>query len=344
MLHWFPYMLNILKTYLSYTPSNRDAEKELNWIENARISLRTPQHSEISPKNKSTFSAAIENEIIAIALSLYDEYPGSRERDDIFFSGSFARQDSIHTAELQRLIKDGLALMEKSPDPAHELGHIIRSVRFAKLLYNQLGINNHNLDWGIIAAALAFHDSYRTKNLGFLYNSNARWRRMLRVFPIIVDLSIFSLYKRDSAGSCFLFLKKSRQRIPKSLRRKIAIAILGEHSLEVLQEKLYPGISNYKNIIFCADNLDLISLGRMCGTYRKTIADSSFDLHWCNRLSVLNLLFNITKMPRKPAFNMARDMYEIIQAITYRFVRDLYPKDALLLKEALIKGGWNGKE
>jgi hypothetical protein len=167
---------------------------------------------------------------------------------------------------------------------------------------------------------------------------------MLRSFRLLIDISIFYVYKRDSAGSCFLFLKKSRGYISKTLRRKIAISILGEHTLKNLQEKLYPGISLYKDIIFCADNLDLISLGRVCGAYQKTLAGHSVDLRWYNRLFVLNLLFNLAKMPHKPEFNIARKMYTVVETLTYNCARDLSPKDADVLKNSLIKGGWNESE
>ena len=310
MLFYMPSIQTYLRL-LAYNPSDRDYDAAHEWL------LRV---NDIET-----------SEVLKIATSTYENQehiPSVKELSELVKTNE---NDSIHIPELQKIIGEALAIMKQSRDPMHDQTHIVRAIRFAHILYKKLIPENKTLDWGIIVAALSWHDVYRVKNLGFLYNKNTPLRKVLRKIPWLIDIDIYLVFKKDSIGSALSFLKESKRRIPKDLRRKIAIAILGEHSLSGFQESIFPGISLYKTIVFCADTLDLISISRACNGWRSIQKKGLMDMRWYNRLLVLNILSGLPRLEQHPSFAIALDLYQIIKQSTYEYVSRFFPTDAKLL-------------
>ena len=313
-----------IQTYLrllAYNPSDRAYDAAHTWL----CGL-TSAHELSGAQNDS-----VAREILEIATSTYENQEHISSVKELSELVKTNENDSIHIPELQKIIGEALAIMGKSRDPMHDQTHILRAIRFAHILYKKLLSENKTLDWGIIVAALSWHDVYRVKNLGFLYNKNTPLRKVLRKIPWLIDIDIYLVFKKDSIGSALSFLRESKGRIRKHLRRKIAIAILGEHSLSAFQESIFPGISLYKTIVFCADTLDLISLSRAHNGWRSIQKKGLMDMRWYNRLLVLNILSGIPRLEQHPSFAIALDLYQIIKQSTYEYVSRFFPTDAKLL-------------
>lgn len=95
--------------------------------------------------------------------------------------------DSIHSIEIQELLKNGFIIMEKSRDPFHDIGHLYRSISYARILYEEYS-KKEKLDWGTIITALVWHDISRAYDPGLFYNS--KFLRYLEYVPFLVDISI----------------------------------------------------------------------------------------------------------------------------------------------------------
>lgn len=318
---------------LSYAPRDRAYEGAKEWMARREKLFDSNELNVYCDKET-------RERVVNIAVSS-EEFSDARELvSELACLVPTKADDSIHLPELQKIIEEAIAYMKTSCDPFHEVAHIIRAIRFASLIYKKLLAENQTLDWGIIVAALAWHDVYRVKNRGFLYNKNTRLRKALRKIPWLIDIDIYLVFKKDSIGSALMFLKESKRRLPikqaglsKDLRRKIAIAILGEHTLNPLQESIYPGISLYKSIIFSADTLDLASIGRLHDGWRCVKERGLMDMRWYNRMLVLNILFGLPRVESHPSFSVARDFYQIIKQSTYAYVSRFFPTDAKFLRD-----------
>lgn len=328
-----------LKTYLrllSYAPRDREYEAAKKWLPRAAREIkangltRARELFGIGGDSANLLSPETMRNLLEIATATDGNPPSVSELAALVPTRA---TDSIHLPELQRLIEETLALMKISRDPLHDTAHIVRTVRFASLICKKLLQEHETLDWGTIVAALSWHDVYRVKNLGFLYNKNTPLRRALRKIPWLIDIDIYTVFRKDSIGSAIWFLKTSKRRLPKHLRRKIAIAILGEHSLNAFQESFYPGISLYKNIVFSADTLDLASAARLHNGWQRVLEQGLMDIRWYNRLLVLNILFELSSIELHPSFAIARDFYSIIKRSTHAYVSRFFPTDAKLFSE-----------
>ncbi len=311
--------------YLSYDPTDRDYEAAKKWMTRIRAKIK---------ENELTRAAGTEQELINITLSFSDS-ENLRTRNianELAGLVSTRKTDSIYLPELQTIIGEGIAHMQTSRDPMHDTSHVIRAIRFAAILVSRMKREQKEIDWGVIVASIAWHDVYRVKNRGYLYNKDTRLRKMLRKIPLIVDIDIYLVFKKDSIASALWFLKESKGRLPKNLRRKIAIAILGEHSLNAFQESIYPGISLYKTIVFSADTLDLASVARLHGGWLAVKERGVMDMLWYNRMLVLNLISGIQKIEFHPSFAIARDLYKSVIRVTYVYVSRFFPTDAKLLR------------
>lgn len=304
--------LNHYLRSLSYAPRDRAYEEAKEWM---------AHREETSQK------------IVNIATSAGEFSDTASLVSELAALVSTYTTDSIHLPELQKIIEEAIIYMGTSCDPFHDVAHIVRSIRFAAVLVSRLKHESLEIDWGIIVAALAWHDVYRVKNRGFLYNKNTRLRKALRKIPWLIDIDIYLVFKKDSIGSALMFLKESKRRLPQDLRRKISIAILGEHSLNALQESFYPGISLYKNIIFSADNLDCASVGRLHKGWRSVLEQGFMDMRWYNRMLVLNILFGLPRVLAHPSFEMARDLCYSVMRATDEYVSRFFPTDAKFLRE-----------
>ncbi|MEK9165556.1 MAG: HD domain-containing protein [Patescibacteria group bacterium] len=330
-----------LQKFFPYCYRQRYYQKALLWLNQIRSKIlsQTPINDYLSDfgidkQIKQTFSE--EQLRIILDINTYTEFDQTFSQtapENFFFKGTFSDQDSINNQSVQKLIKKALFLVKGSRDPAHGYSHTLRAARWGKLLYEELKKNDPALDWGVAAAAIAWHDIYRINHLGFLYNKNTKFRKILRRFFLIQDISIYSIHKQDSIGSCLMFLKQSKDALPNDLRLKIGIAILGEHKLEFLEEKIYPGIKTYKNIVLCADSLDNVSIGRWEESHRNVIARGLTDQAFLNRLIVLNIMFNIPKIKAKLNINTACELFDLIGASLFHHTATFYPDDGNFWKE-----------
>src|SRR3989338_2990147 len=161
MLSYMPSIQTYLRL-LAYNPSDRAYDAAHTWL----CGL-TSAHELSGAQNESAT-----REILEIATSTYENQehiPSVKKLSELVKTNE---NDSIHIPELKKIIGEALAIMGKSRDPMHDQTHILRAIRFAHILYKKLLSENKTLDWGIIVAALSWHDVYRVKNLGFLYNKN----------------------------------------------------------------------------------------------------------------------------------------------------------------------------
>lgn len=334
-----------LQKFFPYCYRQRDYQKALIWLKQIRSKIlsQTPIDAYLSDfgtdkQIKQKFS----DEWLRLILDIntyteFDETFSQSAAEDFFFKGNFSDQDSINNLSVQKLIKKALFLVKGSRDPAHGYSHTLRTVRWGKLLCEELKKNDPALDWGIVAAAIAWHDIYRINHLGFLYNKDTKFRKILRRFFLIQDIIIYSIHKQDSIGSCLMFLKQSKNALPNDLRLKIGIAILGEHRLEFLEEKVYPGIKTYKNIILCADSLDNVSIGRWEESHRNVIARGLTDQAFLNRLIVLNIMFNIPKIKTKLNIKLASEIFDLIGEALLHHTIIFYPDDGNFWRESAKK-------
>jgi len=331
------------KKALPYYPNQRQYKKALNWLKQARAKIKNnPKAREyyqgFGLKNKQIrllSEKELHKLLDIITYSEFDKNYHKSQIENFFFQGSFNPDDSIYKPEIKNAIRFSLKLMKKSQDPAHGFSHIIRTARLSKIIYSWEKEKNPNLDWGIIATACAWHDVYRVKHLGFLYSKNTNWRKFLRTIALLQDIIIYSINTKDSFGSCFKFLRYSKKKIPNDLKLKIASAILGERRLEKLEKKIYPDTKLYKNIIICADTLDLITIGRWEEMHRNTIFKNKADKHLLNRLIILNMLFNIPNIRKKLKIKKAKQIYKIISSTILKHTQKFYPDDAKFMIKAI---------
>jgi hypothetical protein len=337
-----------LQKFLPSYPFRRNYNQALSWLSQIRNKILTDKYPKnyigefgLLQQSRKDFSDSALSQILDITtFSEFDKTYSRANIEDIFFANNLDSKDSINNPIIQKLIKKALESMQDSMDPAHGFTHILRTAHFGWLLYQDLKKQSPDLDWGIVATAIAWHDIYRINHVGFLYSKDNVFRKIWRNFFLIQDLIIYSIHKQDSVGSCLIFLKSSKKILPNDLRLKIAIAILGEHKLEFLEEKVYPGILTYKNIIFCADVLDLITIGRWEETHRNVITRGLADTKFLNRMIVLNILFNVPKVEKKLNIKAARKIYALIGPTLLNHLKEFYPDDAEFWHESSkSKGG-----
>ncbi|HBH45879.1 MAG: hypothetical protein A2445_01580 [Candidatus Jacksonbacteria bacterium RIFOXYC2_FULL_44_29] len=333
------------KNSIPFFPHRRNYAEALKWLNLWRPKILSnslkPQELKTQFGLEPIDIERLSPEFIQHALDIltYSEFDQTYNQEaiyDFFLQGDFAPGDNIQLPVIRKLIKEGLGLMQTSQDPAHGFTHAIRCGRLAKILYQALRPAHPRLDWGVLATAAIWHDIYRINHLGFLYSKNSLWRKALRKIDILQDLIIYSIHRQDSIGSSLFFLKQSRKRLPKQLRAQIAIAILGEHTFEFLEEKFYPGISVYKNIILNADVIDMVSTGRWEETHRNVILRHQTDRAFLKRMITLNALFNISRAKNKVTFPLAHQLYQLAQKTLYQHGMRYYPDDAKMMKELLM--------
>ena len=241
------------------------------------------------------------------------------------FDALSLKNDTLLTTNIGALIETALKKIQDSPDPLHDLSHTLRVMQFKP--------HYPFLDWGTLATALAWHDIYRVDHVGFLYNNHhpkLPFQKKLRKITALQDFIIAWYHGRDSIMSSLMFLKESKNKLPKKLRHTVAIAMLGEHTLDIFEKRTFEGIGLYKNIVYWADNYDCISIARWETGFHNSLKKNKTDIHLMNRYIVLNMLFGIQDIRKKITDPLARAIFDIILCMTVDHGKQFYPTDARL--------------
>jgi hypothetical protein len=330
--------------FLHYNPKDRIYQEGREWLHAMREELSEGDMGDVAPLfglTETELSLFPFQELRYILETITYPPPNPhltrKEIEELYFQGDFKGTDSIHHSSLQALICKGLARMEESWDPAHELSHIIRASRFAKVLYANLKNEHADLDWGTIAGAIVWHDISRTRNVGALYNKHTFLRRLLRNISLLQTLFIYFVWKHDAQNSCLEFLKESRSVLPATLRHRIAFAILADRVIPALQKYWRPNDALYQDIVLAADCLDQATIARGETMYELVAQPKKGDLLYINRLLILNLLFKIEQIPRYLRFDAAGRLYDIVKATSYCYLSKFYPTDARILAHAFAR-------
>lgn len=336
-------LLAFYKKYLRYNPQDRDLSGAVAWIQ--EIQKLTKHDGDCAllyertglQKLPSPLSPAHLIELLnIITLMPQSNKLAQFDTHTIFFEGNFKDDDSIHNSAVRTLIFTGLNASEDSKDTVHDLSHVIRVTRLAKLFFNEMKKDYPALDWGTIATAITWHDISRSDHMGFFYDKSTPLRRKLRTLTPFLDAAIAWYNKHDALRSCVHFYKEAKANLPKDLHHRIAIAILGEHSFNALEERLYPGVVTYKNIVFWADTLDIITLARWFGAYYECLVNKKHDLRLLNRYLVLNALFNLPRMNKQFVHPVVKPFFDMVVAVSLNAFRKFVPTDAELLEQALF--------
>ncbi len=195
--------------------------------------------------------------------TLKDRVINRKSYDDklkkLLFHPMAGPNDSIHDAEVRKLILRGVEIMEGSKDPLHDISHIYRCMRTARMYFSIYRLKE-KLDWGIIATAIAWHDSSRAKNPGFFYD--AKLLKPLQIIPFMVDVSVILSARVDAENSVKLFLNETHNyKLDTLFIEQVENGLLATSNHRKSRAEARDNF--YGKIISDVDLLDIYTIGRV---------------------------------------------------------------------------------
>ncbi len=186
----------MLKNYFYFDPKEYDFTGAQVWLQE----FFNPDKS-INEKTKNLLNLKINHDEKLIKDTLYISCTPAPDTDtfldikNIIFNSLTQDSDNVHNNEVNKFIAQGLALMQTSIDPAHDINHIFRTIKFAKLI---IDFEKLSIDWGMLCAALVWHDIYRAENLGVIYKNQhgpilGRLFGQLKKIHLIQNINAFTV-------------------------------------------------------------------------------------------------------------------------------------------------------
>ena len=332
-------MLTKLKALvIGYNPKDRNysgAIRKINSVNNLIKNNKTIEAAKklgIKDSVQKTFNKRELKQILKIMLTTgFDNNKSISKKLDWIFKRKVKVNDSIKQPKVKAIILKGIKLMEKSNDPAHDLFHVIRCLRFAEFMLNQTSLD---FDWGVLVTAIVWHDVARVDNQGILYKKQFWW---FRKTPIIRDLSLVGVYFRDAYESVLIVHKEFKKMgFNKKFISLVSHSIYGSDNKFLRYDK-YSLKKKYQRFIADLDNLDLITIARWEDLNRNVIYKKICDKHFLNRVALLNFLFNINRIEKKLNNNIAKKIIPIIKEASLLHFKEFYKTDLKFVIKALNK-------
>jgi hypothetical protein len=337
-------MLNLAKLkkfralFLYYGPRDRNYDGAIKRINECRKLAENNEIKKFMDELKipesiaNDFSAEdLKKLILNITASEYSPgWSAEKSLDNSLFKG-IDKKDSVNDAKVRTAISRGIEIMKASKDPIHDLAHIARTVNFARHLYDNL---HHNLDWGIIATAVIWHDASRANYLGVLYLYNFKH---LRKIPLLQDFNMSEVFFKDAFRSR-LIMKKEFKKIglDRKFIKTVGSAILGTDNNHLGRKKITV-TKLYQKFTCDADVLDLFTIGRWECLNRNVVYKGIGDKNFLNRAAILNFIFNIPKIADKVSFNLTKKIAKLVAETSLAHSKEFYPTDYQFAADALSK-------
>lgn len=314
--------------FFYYNPRDRDYDGALKSL-NHNLKLLEQNKAEEVVKNleiphevKNKFSSEHLKELLTTIIinGFENGWEKARNVDGCLFEGNFRASDTINNPRVKWAIKTGLNLMERSTDPLHEISHIVRCLRFARYIYDN---THNNLDWGIIATAIVWHDISRIDNLGFLYRNNLQ---RMRHIPMLQDLNLAEVFFKDAYRSKVIMKKKfKRYGLDRKFIKRVGSAILGSDNRNMNSRNSIK--KKYQKFLYDVDMLDLFSIGRWESSNRRVVYKNICDRHFLNRALILSFTFIIPKAYKSAYLEITKNIAKLVASASLCHARKFYPTD-----------------
>jgi len=249
-------------------------------------------------------------------------YSFAKKRDlRLIFHPLAQHSDTIFQKEIQELIQRGVSIMKESKDPFHDFHHIKRCIKYAKLFFTMYG-RKHNLDWGSLVLAIAWHDVSRVKGLDIDYQR--RWWKYLEYLPLAIEVSILKNGINDAEQSIELFMNEA-QNISSIIQQQVIQGIQGTSPQRNAEQ------SFYAKIVGDVDMLDLYTIGRFESGLRNVFAKKMASERFFNKSILLgSLLLSSQRSMLKT--KLGKILFKKFLHLSLIFIGRQYPEDKKLFK------------
>ncbi len=241
--------------------------------------------------------------------------------------------DSFHTPAVNKMIRMGIELMKDSSDPFHDKGHIIRCVKYARILF-PIYKEKYSLDWGTLLLTIVWHDASRSVIDGWYYERKMITR--IGMFPLLLDFFIIKDGLTDSRKSARLFEKMCRVNgIDESIILVIKESISENEEVGLFEKKRIRD-EIYSKLNSDIDLIDLYSVGRYESAVRYIRENKKGSQKLFVRSSLIaSLLLTANRVALN--FDESKDLYDFSLYNSYTFIKRFYPEDSVVGIEPYIK-------
>jgi hypothetical protein len=217
--------------------------------------------------------------------------------------------------------------MSTSKDPFHDISHIRRCLKLAKVYFSFYRFT-HKIDWGTLVVAVIYHDISRVNNVGMIYNNKRL--KFLEKIPFIVDATILKQVLTDAQKSNEIFLKKAKKfNLDNDFIQNVSAGILGtsytanDHSKE-LQSNLYFKILND------VDCLEMFTIGRFESALENIKFKKMTSEKYFNRATFL-VSFRRNQAKKSLKLTFSKPIFDLYIGALNKYGKKFYPKDADIL-------------
>jgi len=334
----FADILHLIKAYLYRQVGEKDFDKTGDYMEKVRenkLYLNDTIYSRIL--NTKT----VKNNLSYLLETTTETY--TRKSELLKFDNEFnslinnpyaGKDDSIHTKEVKGMIMKGIGFMKVSSDPFHDMGHIMRCLRYAKVLFG-VHKEEYKLDWGTLVLAVVWHDVSRSIIDTWLYDR--RNINMLGKIPFLLDFFIIKDGLRDSKKSAILFRNMC---VENDIDEKIIAKVMGAISEDVEyglihKDKIKDDI--YFKLHSDIDFIDMYSIARFESGMRNVMENNKASVKFFQRsILIASLLVKINRDALN--FEESKHIYDFSVYNLYKFGQVFYPEDTKKLFKPYVEG------
>ncbi len=331
----FSDILQIIKGYLYRQKGERDFDKTASYMEKMR---RDPHYS-----NDHLYLKILNTKTVKKNLDYLMEVnteTHTRESEFLKFDDKFNavinntdadKNDSIYQNKVQDMVAKGIGLMKVSSDPFHDMGHIMRCLKLARVLFSVYK-KQHNLDWGILVLAIVWHDISRSIIDTWLYKRETIDR--LGKVPLLLDYYIVKDGLTDSKKSAELFRDIARENgIDQKIIAKVVRAISKDAETGTNENISKDNI--YFKLHSDIDFIDQYSVARVVSGVRNVIENKKASMQFFKRSILIGAL--IIKLNRNAInFEESKHIYDFSSYNLYEFGKTFYPEDTSKLFKSYI--------
>ncbi len=315
--------MNVRKiaSLLHYSPKDRNYEEALKFLNSNIKFLKENKinlvvtNLEIPEQIRREFSNKQMKELLS-TIFINGFETNKKDSENIakyIFKGNFDKDDNINNSKVQFIIKKGLDIMKKSKDPFHDISHIIRCIRFASYIYDN---TNCKLDWGILTAAIVWHDVSRVNDLGFLYRNNLQ---SLRKIPLLQEINLIDFYKDDSLRSGKILRKIfCNYKLDDNFIKKVESAVAGIDK---------DSGDEYQKFIHDIDAIDSFTIGRWESSNRNVVYSHMADKDFLNKSLVMCFIFLVPRYYNGVHMDVTKNICKLSVAANLSHSRRFYPTD-----------------
>jgi hypothetical protein len=238
-----------------------------------------------------------------------------------------SRKDSIHDPKVLEMIRIGFERMEQSQDPCHDISHVYRCIRIAKLYFSFFRLKRR-LDWGAMVLALAWHDISRADDPGLIYRSKIL--KPLESLPWVVDLSLILNGMSDAERSYKIFKQEAEQiGLSEAIKCLVEVGILATSTNRQTREWIKKAGLSCK-IISDIDALDMCTIGRFEAALKNILDNKMASIKYFNRMNLLGS-YVVKRFQNKWELKCSNQFYDFFSVNLEKHAYMFYPNDAEIL-------------